>query len=69
MTTQDNKTMLDNADLLYREKKYAVALRIYKLLAEKGYTDCQVQTGWMYFAGEGSRCDYEEAVGNSGETK
>lgn len=45
--------MLDEAQRLYDAHKFLPAFDIYRSLAERGNTECQVFLGWMYYRGQG----------------
>ncbi len=52
---------LEEAERLFKQKKYATALPIYRNLAEQGNLDAQFRLGYMYHCGLGTNSNSEEA--------
>lgn len=53
---------LRRASEAYRHKRYDVAYRIYRMLAEQGHAESQMFVGWMHLSGLGVASDEAQAA-------
>lgn len=61
-TDQERLTQeFDRAHSLYCEGRYADAFNMYRDLAERGYSNCQMFLGWMYLSGKGIEKDTKQS--------